>query len=794
MDMPLSSSCSGLWPIATTFKRPTKLSCSSCSQLLPIVSFSQFPTNLSTQPKFFQSSPTNHSITTQNNILLSSYSKSNTLAQTLKLFNLLLHRDTVTWNTILSACLRRGRFSTALRLFLDMLLFSSSHQSPDTLTFQAVLKSSAELNYLQLTLQLHSYMIKLYGLCSMDLILNTQLIGIYSAFHLIKFARQLFDRIPLRDVVAFAAMMAGYNEVGEYEDSLRIFKSMVESDQVALNEFAFTCGLCASAGVTSLFVGKQIHAHVVKAAVQSDMFVGTSLVKMYMECDRMNCAGMAFSEIYMPNVTSWNALMAGNLSSEDVIELFSRMRLSGVSPDHVTFATVLRACKCVALYVVQQIHCLFLKTMEDEMDVFVGGALFDRYVDQGCVHDATRVFQEMHGKDITAFDLAIQGYIRNGHGENAVGVFYEAIQIGMKVNEATMTSLMVRINGLNHGKQLHALVIKFGFCGSGGSVSIASSLVAMYSEYYCFDDAIRLFDQIQCPDLILWTSLISGFSQNGESQEALKLYVLMVSEGLVEPPNHYTFSSLMHSCANLAAVEEGKQIHAQIIKSNSNLESDPFVASGLIDMYAKCGCITEARKLFDKMPKQDLASWNAMITGLAQHGFSEKAIETFQELLNHSNVEPNHITYLCVLSACRHGGLVEEGYQYFRLIRKPSIDHYACLIDLVGHLGRLEEARMLIKEMPFTPNEPIWSSLLVASRIHGNIEMGEYSAKNLLQLNPKDPGTYVELSNIYASVGRWADANKIRKLMKDRGIRKKPGLSWLSVNGRTHVFFADKRS
>lgn len=671
------------------------------------------------------------------------------------------------------------------------MLNSTLSSQPDNLTFRSVLKACLEMNYFQSAVQIHAYMIKMQGLCSLDLILNTLLLDVYCKFGYTEVARELFDRFPERDVVAFAAMMAGYNEMGEHEKVIWIFKNLVESENLVANEFAYTCVLRASTALSYLFERKQIHACIIKASLHTDVFVGTALVDMYARCNRMVWAKAAFLEISEPNAASWNALIAGNLASEEVMQMFSQMRLSGVSPDHVTFASVLRACLDISLCLIQQMHGLVIKIMGVELDVFVGGALFDRYMVKGHVSDARRVFDDIYNKDVMAFNLAIQAYIRSGQRAEAVGLLHEALVMGKEPGEATFTSLLVGIISLSQGKQLHALAQKFPVYN--GSASIASSLIGMYSEFHCFEDAIQLFNQIQCPDLVLWTSLISGFSQSGESKEALRLYTLMLSEGPVEPPNHYTFSSLLHSCGNLAAIEEGKQIHAQIIKSKSDVESDVFVTTGLVDLYAECGYITEARMLFDKMAERDLASWNTMISALAQHGYAEMALEIFQELLDLPDIEPNHITFVAVLSACSHGGLVEEGYQYFQMIREPTIDHYACLVDMVGRAGRLEEARHIIQEMPFGPNEYIWSSLLAASGLHRDTEMGEYSARQLLLLNPKDPGTYVALSNVYAAAGRWEDANDVRKLMKDRGVKKKPGLSWLWVNGKSHVFYAEDK-
>ncbi|XP_010276650.1 PREDICTED: pentatricopeptide repeat-containing protein At4g39530-like [Nelumbo nucifera] len=761
------------------------LICSSSSPSAKIPLLSHHPTSklppASTQPGHCNL----RSITTRSNILLSSYSKTKTLDQTLKLFRLLPDRDTVTWNTVIAACSRQGCYMAALQLFVDMI---RSSQPPDNLTFRFVLKACAEAENYPLALQIHAFLLKLQGL-QLDPIVDTCLVKLFCELGPIEIAREVFDRMPQPDVVAYTAMMVGYTDAGDYEEALNLFRNMIEVERLVPNEFTLTSILSACAGNSSLLEGKQMHAYILKTSLQSNVFVGTALVNLYAKCNRMECAKMALFGISTPMVASWNALMAGNFDGEEVLHFLSMMRESGLNPDHVTFASVLRACKGVGLSSVRQVHGLAVKMIGTIVDVFVGGVLFEIYVSQGYVTDAGKAFECIHSKDILAFNLAIQGYMLNGHKAEAIDLFYEAFQMGMEPNEATLVSLMSKVEGLNLGKQLHGLVVKLGF-SAAWCASIASSLIVMYTNFRHLDDAVRVFNKVHSPDLVLWTTIISGFSRSGESEDALKLYTLMLEEELAEIPNNYTYSSVLCSCANLAAVEEGKQIHAQIIKSNYKIGADPFIASSLVDMYAKCGYITEARMIFDKMQVRDLASWNAMITGLAQHGYAEEAIGTFEKLKYLSDIQPNHITFIGVLSACSHSGLLQKGYHYFKLIKEPTIDHYACMVNLLARAGHLKEAMDLVKKMPFHPNEFIWSSLLAASATHGNIELGEHAAERLLQLNPKDPGTYVALSNMYAAARRWENVDKVRKLMEDQGIKKRPGLSSLGVNRMTHIFFA----
>ncbi|XP_072959112.1 putative pentatricopeptide repeat-containing protein At3g25970 [Typha angustifolia] len=763
---------------------------------LPPISSRNHPSKPHVSPSISKppSSPSQlTALSIKSNVFFSNAAQSKPLHQTLKLFHLLPVHDTVTWNTAISACLRHRRADAALRIFLDMLLSTSF---PDHITLRLVLNACFDSKDSFLLLQIHGYLIKQRGLLSRSefTVLCTKLVSLYCEFELTGVARKLFDGIPDRDAVAFTSMMVGYTDAGEYVEPLRIFAEMVRSGCLEMNAYAYSCALRACVSIPALFEGQQIHGHIVKSRMGSDLFVGTGLVDLYAKCDEMESAKRVFWEISEPGVVSWNALMAGNLGREECLHLLGQMRDSGVRPDHVTFGCVLQSLKepNVNFFDVVQVHGLIAKMMEVKLDVFVSSALFEAYINYGCFYEAQQVIDEMEEKDDASFNLVIQGYARNGHVTEAIDALFEALEMGKELREATVKTLLTTI-GLHQGMRLHALVIKFGCCQS--SSPIVSSLIRMYTEHHLLDDALRLFEQIHQPDIVQWTSLIAGFSRSGESHTALKLYVRMLSDELAQPANSYTFATILSSCAELAAVEEGKQIHSQIIKSGLHVSCHNFIASSLLYMYAMCGYIEEASDIFDEIQWRDLASWNAMISSLSQHGFAKRATEAFHELLNIKDMQPNHITFLAVLSACNRGGMVEKGYEYFKAIEKPTINHYACLIDMFGRAGRFKEAIDLVERMPFDANEYIWTSLLAASSFHRNIELGEYSAKQLLKLNPKDPGTYIALSNLYASAGRWKEMREIRKLMKSQADKKQSGISWIRrVRGKKYVFSADSRS
>jgi pentatricopeptide repeat protein len=695
----------------------------------------------------------------------------------------------VTFNTAISASLRHRRPRTAVRLFLSLLSLSP----PDAISFRLILSACEHFNDLSFFLQIHAWLAKMGAFLSESdlLVLYTKMVALCFKLGLENHARKLFDRMPERDAMAFSAMMVGYGDVGSFRHGLVVFVKMLEGGTVEMNAHAYSCVLHSCACNLDLQMGRQIHGHVIKSGFVSDAFVGTGLVDLYAKCDAMNCARAVFSEICVPSVVSWNALLAGNLTGAECLNLFNMMRKNDIQPDKITFGSVLQSLKSsnAPLFVLMQLHGLALKMVDIPSDVFISSALFEAYIDQDCFFEAERVAEEMSEKDDGAINVIIQGYVKNGYEEEATFTLMEALRHNKVVREVTLSALLININ-LCRGKVLHALFVKLGCFSSERKYEfIVSALIRMYIAHKVLDHAILLFDHVHEPDIVQWSSLLSAFSQIGENDLALKFYRRMLNEESVGPANEYTYSTLLSSCADLAAIQEGKQIHARIIKSGYGMESDTFVVSSLMQMYAKCGCLEEARILFEEMPERDLASWNTMIGALSLHGFAHEAIEVFQQLHTKENVPPDDITMVAILSACGRAGMVEKGYKYFKSIKKPTVDHYACLVDMLGRAGRLKEAIGIVQNMPYDANEHIWSSLLSATIMHGNVHIGEYSAKQLFKLNPEDPGNYIALSNLYASARRWKDVREVRRLMQSRASRKQPGVSWFGTVEAGNIIF-----
>lgn len=261
-------------------------------------------------------------------------------------------------------------------------------------------------------------------------------------------------------------------------------------------------------------------------------------------------------------------------------------------------------------------------------------------------------------------------------------------------------------------------------------------------------------------------------------------------------PDKFTFPSILRACASIVSLEQGKQVHACIIKTES--EPNIVLESSLVDMYVKCGTIEDARRVFDKMPERNVVSWTAIIAGYGRYGDSKEVFMLFEQM-QQLGLKPNYVTLLAILNACSHAGLVDEAWHYFESIDrdyhiKPRVEHYSCMVDLLGRAGRLDEANEFINRMPLKPHAAIWGTLLGACRMHGNIELGKIAAEHLFNLDSQNAGKYVVLSNIYAAAGRWEDVAKVRKLMKDRGVKKEPGCSWIEYRKKIHLFVVGDRS
>ncbi|CAN8252538.1 unnamed protein product [Cochlearia groenlandica] len=358
---------------------------------------------------------------------------------------------------------------------------------------------------------------------------------------------------------------------------------------------------------------------------------------------------------------------------------------------------------------------------------------------------------------------------------------------GIQPDYRTFPSVLKACRNLLDGMKIHCLALKFGFVWD---VFVAASLVHLYCRYGPVANARRLFDEMPIRDMGSWNAMISGYCQSGNAKEALAL------SNELKVMDAVTIVSLLAACTEAGDFVRGVMIHLYSIKHG--LDSELYVSNKLIDMYAESSLVDSARAVFDWLSTKDVISWNTIISGYAQNGFAKKAMTLFKEMLGES-VKPDHITFVTLLSACSHSGLVDEGQWCFEMMQKdygiaPSLKHYGCMVDLFGRAGHLETAFNFIKAMPIQPDASIWGALLSACRVQGNVDMGTITSEHLFEAEPEHVGYHVLLSNMYASAGKWEGVDEIRSIARGKGLRKTPGWSSMEVNNKVEVFYTGNQT
>ncbi|KAJ7950650.1 Pentatricopeptide repeat-containing protein [Quillaja saponaria] len=423
-------------------------------------------------------------------------------------------------------------------------------------------------------------------------------------------------------------------------------------------------------------------------------------------------------------------------------------------------------------------------------DPFIQNSIIHMYAKCGSMADAHQVFDEIPSKDIVTWTSLITGYSQNEQAGNALNLFPQMLWVGLRPNEFTISSLLKACAFLasqGHGKQIHAFCLKYGY---DSNVYVGSSLVDMYARCGHIGEAQLIFDELASKNEVSWNALIAAHARKGEGDHAMGLFLRMQREDF--KPSQFTYSSVFCVISSMGSLEQGRWIHGHMLKSGGKLVA--FVGNTLLYMYAKSGSIEDARKVFDRLLKRDVISWNSMLIGYAHHGLGKEAVEEFEEMLR-MGIEPNDISFLCVLTACSRSGLLDSGQYYFDLMNKYNIErkvtHYVTIVDLLGRGGLLDRAKRFIEQMAIEPTAAVWGALLGACRMHDNMELGVYAAERVFELDPSDSGPHVLLANIYASAGRWTDAAKVRKMMKGSGVKKEPACSWVEIENYVHMFIAD---
>ncbi|XP_040987931.1 pentatricopeptide repeat-containing protein At3g14730 isoform X1 [Juglans microcarpa x Juglans regia] len=583
------------------------------------------------------------------------------------------------------------------------------------------------------------------------------------------------------------------------------FSSSMSTVQLNLFESHHGLATCISslqscAHHKNLTRGKQIHSYMLTNGFLNSPLSITSLINMYSKCNRMKDAVLVFNyQSNDHNVFAYNSIISGFVSNglaENGFEFYKHMRWMGVMPDKFTFPSVIKTC-CDVMEVleVRKIHGLLFK-LGLELDMFVGSALVNTYLKFGLMEEAQEVFGEMPVRDVVLWNAMVNGYAQIGRHEEALEIFRTMGKKGVVPSRFTVTgvlSVFASLEEFNNGRAIHGIAMKIGYVSG---LAVSNALIDMYGKCKCIGDALDIFEMMDEKDVFSWNSIISVHGQCGDYDGTLRLFDRMLGSGV--RPDLVTVTAVLPACSNLVALMRGRQIHGHMIvhgfekEANNKDTDDVLVNNAVMDMYAKCGSMRDAHSVFNKMSNKDVASWNIMTMGYGMQGYGNEALHLFSCMCE-AQIKPDEITFIGLLSACSHAGFVRQGREFLMLMKStygvdPTIEHYTCVIDMLGRAGQLEEAYELARTMPVEANSVVWRALLAACRLHDNADLADVVVREIFKLEQGHCGNYVLMSNIYGVIGRYEEVSEIRHAMRQQNVKKAPGCSWIELKNGVHTF------
>ena len=621
---------------------------------------------------------------------------------------------------------------------------------------------------------------------------QTKLLSLFCKYGSVNEAARVFEPIEDKLDVLYHTMLKGYAKNSSLHNAMSFFVRM-KCDDVKPVVYNFTYLLKVCGDNADLRRGKEIHGQVITNGFSSNVFAMTGVVNLYAKCRQIDDAYKMFDRMPERDLVCWNTIIAGfaqNGLARVALDLVLRMQEEGQKPDSITVVTVLPAAANIGSWRIGKLIHGYAIRAGFELLVNISTALVDMYSKCGSVGTARLIFDRMKQRTVVSWNSMIHGYVQSGDPEEAMAIFQKMLDEGVEPTNVTVMEALhacADLGDLEQGKFVHKLVdeLKLGY-----DVSVKNSLISMYSKCKRVDLAAKVFEGLQGKTIVSWNAMILGYAQNGRVNEALNHFCEMQSQNI--KPDSFTLVSVIPALAELSVTRQAKWMHGLVIRNC--LDKNVFVMTALVDMYAKCGAIRTARNLFDTMEERHVTTWNAMIDGYGTHGLGKDAVELFNDMQK-GTIKPNDITFLCVISACSHSGLVQEGLRFFSSMKEdyglePAMDHYGAMVDLLGRAGQLNKAWDFIQDMPVEPGITVFGAMLGACKIHKNVELGEKAAKRLFELNPDEGGYHVLLSNIYATASMWDKMAKVRTMMEKTGLQKTPGCSLVELKNEVHSFYS----
>eukprot|EP00250_Pteridium_aquilinum_P011881 c20365_g1_i1 orf=442-3237(-) len=729
------------------------------------------------------------SVVVVGNTLIDMYIKCASVKDAKKVFDDMRHKDVVSWGSIISGYSQHGDGLAALYLFKQM---QEEGITPNRVAFLCTLKACASILALADGRLMHEQIIRAHF--EGDVLVGNTITDMYAKCGSLEDAQKVLWGLKSRTVSSWNAMIGGYAQYGAVEPALDLFHNM-SMEGTTPDTVTYACVLTACGSKGDLEQGKFLHELIAKTGLESNEFVGNSLIDMYAKCGSLEEARNVFDNLPTQNSVSWGAMFAGYAQHEygfHALELFEKMLQLSIRPDEIVLSCILKACSSIeGLHFGKMIHN-YLVSRGLEIDLIVSNTLVDMYAKLGSLEDAHRVFDRLTSPNVVSWGAILAGYAQHDQGQPAFDFFRNMLVKGVKPDNAAFSCVAKACgsNGLlEQGRWVHEQIFRSGL---PFDVAVGNALIEMYAKCEFVEDARNVFDTMMLRDVVSWNLMFTAYAQAGQALLVLGLFEKMQRDGM--QPNQVSFLVLLQVCGSLGALAQVKQVHNQIYEAG--LGSDLVLANSLIDTYGKCGSIEDSGKVFDSMLKRDEVSWGAIIAGHTQHGNHGLVLQCF-EAMRRQGVKPNSMIYTSVLSACSHIGQVEEGRRHFRSMKDfciaPTVEHFNCMIDLLGRAGFLMEAKHLLESMPVSPDILGWMSLLNSCKAYAETEMGKECLDQIVLLNKDISGGYVLMSNLYAETDKWEEVERLIGLRQSTSW-KKPGAARIEIDNQVQEFMVGDKT
>ncbi|KAI5068694.1 hypothetical protein GOP47_0017039 [Adiantum capillus-veneris] len=690
-----------------------------------------------------------------------------------------------TWNAIITAHAKLGDGMHALDLYSRMLQWG---QQPDKVTFLSVLRACSNAGALVAGRSIHAQII--VSDTHLDLVLGNTLVDMYAKCGSLEEAQNVFRMVPGRNVVSWDAIIGGYAQQGNGTMALQLFHEM-QQEGIQPDRVTFLGVLRACSCLDTMRDGVLIHDQIIRGGLESDVTVASTLVDMYSKCGCLEEARVVFDTMPSPSLVSWGCMISGYAQYGQglaALQVFEIMEMKGLRSDKYIYSGVLKACGLVQDTLKGRlIHERVVRARLESGEV-VGNTLADMYAKCGSLTEAQKVFDNLALRNSAAWGSMITGYAEFGDGFSALKVFAKMQHVGIQPGRITYLCV-VKACSSGQDKQAGKLIYHGVYENSfEQDIQIGSALVDMFAKGSEMEEARHVFDRLQERNVVTWGAMLTGYAQQDLFLPTLELYEELQLEEI--EPNRVIFFSTLKACCSTGTWGLGGIIHSHILRSN--LETDQTLGNALVDMYARCGNLQEARSVFEKLLSRDVVSYSAMITGYAERGDCGMALDCLEGMCK-QGLKPDVMIFTTALAACSHAGLVDEAYSLFNRMRVdygivPDMGHFTCMIDLLGNGGQLREAEALIDTMHISPDSAIWRSLLTSSRIYKDVELGRKCFDHAIRLDPDDATVYTLMTSIYMDANKWDKVQDIQEKRMRAGAKKKPGKACIDLNNKVYEF------